>query len=80
VKGRIPKEDVEGFQLAIKKKLEAVIDSMKTSAEDIPVLLVGGGAMLAPDKLAGASTVIKPEYSGVANAIGAGEPDLLSLT
>jgi hypothetical protein len=55
-------------------KLEAIIDKMKTTADDIPVLLVGGGALLSPDKLAGASRVIKPEYSGVANAIGAGEP------
>jgi len=35
------------------------------------VLLVGGGAIVAPDELIGASRVIKPEYSGVANAIGA---------
>lgn len=44
---------------------------MKTSADDIPVLLVGGGAIIAPDELSGASKVIKPEWSGVANAIGA---------
>ena len=44
---------------------------MKTSPEDLPVLLVGGGAVIAPDELEGASRVIKPEWSGVANAIGA---------
>jgi N-methylhydantoinase A/oxoprolinase/acetone carboxylase beta subunit len=44
---------------------------MKTSADDIPVLLVGGGAIIAPDELSGASRVVKPEWSGVANAIGA---------
>ncbi|VDB99599.1 unnamed protein product [Peniophora sp. CBMAI 1063] len=45
----------------------------KTKAEDIDVLLVGGGAVLVEDgtKLRGASKVIKPTYSGVANAIGA---------
>jgi hypothetical protein len=51
--------------------LEKVIDTMKTSPEDLPVLLVGGGAAIAPDELKGASQVIKPQWSGVANAIGA---------
>jgi hypothetical protein len=44
---------------------------MKTSPEDLPVLLVGGGAVIAPNELRGASRVIKPRWSGVANAIGA---------
>jgi N-methylhydantoinase A/oxoprolinase/acetone carboxylase beta subunit len=59
------------FKTLVKKMLERAIDTMKTSADDIPVLLVGGGAILAPDELAGASKVVKPQWSGVANAIGA---------
>jgi hypothetical protein len=51
--------------------LENIIDKMKTSPDDLPVLLVGGGAVIAPDELKGASKVIKPQWSGVANAIGA---------
>ena len=51
--------------------IEKVIDTMKTSPEDLPVLLVGGGAVIAPDALKGASKVLKPQWSGVANAIGA---------
>ncbi|KAK0470131.1 uncharacterized protein EV420DRAFT_1616471 [Desarmillaria tabescens] len=62
---------VKEYEVVVKSMLERVIDTMKTNAEDIPVLLVGGGAVLAPDKLDGASTVEKPEYAGVANAIGA---------
>jgi hypothetical protein len=59
------------FKVLIRKMLERNIDTMKTSAADIPVLLVGGGAIMAPDKLSGASKVVKPQWSGVANAIGA---------
>ncbi len=36
---------------------------MKTSADDIPVLLVGGRAIIAPDELSRASKVVKPEWS-----------------
>lgn len=64
-------EDISSYKAVVKKLLEKVIDTMKTSPEDLPVLLVGGGACIAPDELEGASRVIKPEWSGVANAIGA---------
>lgn len=47
------------------------VDRMKTSAESIPLVLVGGGAVLVRDDIPGASEVIVPEYAGVANAIGA---------
>lgn len=63
--------DTEKFDARVKVMLERIIDTMKTSPEDIPVLLVGGGAAIAPSILAGASRVIKPSYGGVANAIGA---------
>ncbi|KAI5212110.1 DUF917-domain-containing protein [Aureobasidium subglaciale] len=62
---------ISSFKAVTKAMLEKVVDTMKTSPEDLPVLLVGGGAVIAPDELQGASRVIKPEYSGVANAIGA---------
>ncbi len=71
VKGALDDEGIAKFQKVIKQKLEKVIDTMKTSPEDVPVLLVGGGAVIAPDELQGASKVIKPKWSEVANAIGA---------
>lgn len=51
--------------------LEAAIDRMKTEPGDIRVLLVGGGAILVPKKLRGASEIVRPPFHDVANAVGA---------
>lgn len=71
IRGKLSSDELAEVQAVIKQKLEKVIDMMKTSPEDLPVLLVGGGAVIAPDELKGASKVLKPRWSGVANAIGA---------
>lgn len=44
---------------------------MKTSPEDITVLLVGGGSIVSPESLAGVGEIIRPPFFGVANAVGA---------
>lgn len=44
---------------------------MKTSPEDVTVLLVGGGSIIAPDRLAGVAEMVRPPYFSVANAVGA---------
>ncbi|KAF2261868.1 hypothetical protein CC78DRAFT_521148 [Lojkania enalia] len=71
VRGKLGEEEIKQFKQETKRMLERVIDTMKTSPDDLPVILVGGGAVIAPDELKGASCVIKPQWSGVANAIGA---------
>lgn len=71
VEGSGLQASLSDYQERVKSMLEGIVDAMKISPEDIPVVLVGGGAVIAPDHLAGASKVVKPEWSGVANAIGA---------
>ncbi|MDH4107838.1 MAG: hydantoinase/oxoprolinase family protein [Gammaproteobacteria bacterium] len=51
--------------------LDHAIEKMKPSSKPMPVVLVGGGAMLVTRKLKAASEMLCPEHSGVANAIGA---------
>ncbi|WRT68137.1 uncharacterized protein IL334_005112 [Kwoniella shivajii] len=67
----IPSEDVSAAQERIQQMLEAAVDSMKTSAQDVPVYLVGGGAILVPDQLKGVSKVHRFPFYDAANAVGA---------
>lgn len=71
VKGLLTDDELAEFKSVVKHKLERIIDTMKTSPADIDVVLVGGGAILAPGELRGARNVLKPQWSQVANAIGA---------
>jgi N-methylhydantoinase A/oxoprolinase/acetone carboxylase beta subunit len=55
----------------IQSMVELGVDRMKTSAEAVPLILVGGGTILVARKVEGASEMIKPDHYPVANAIGA---------
>ncbi len=55
----------------IQRMLEDVVDRVKLSRGDVPLILVGGGSVLAPTPLSGASKIIRPRHAEVANAIGA---------
>jgi N-methylhydantoinase A/oxoprolinase/acetone carboxylase beta subunit len=67
----IDKEQAKAAAAVMRRMVEDAIDSMKTSSERVPVILVGGGSVLLPDALKGASEVLRPEHFDVANAIGA---------
>ncbi|MCG1008434.1 hydantoinase/oxoprolinase family protein [Salinicoccus sp. ID82-1] len=56
--------------------IEVAIERMKTSDKEVPVVLVGGGSTLIEGDIEGASEVINPENSGVANAIGSAISDI----
>lgn len=55
----------------MQRMIEVAVDRMKTSAEPLPVVLVGGGSILVSRHLEGTSEMIKPDHYPVANAIGA---------
>lgn len=71
VAGKFSQSFKERYNVVISRLLERVIDRIKTSANPIPVIFVGGGSFIAPDKLEGASKVVKPSFYQVANAVGA---------
>ena len=62
---------VDGGIGRIRKIVEEGIDRMKTSAEPVPLVLVGGGSVLIQGELEGVSEVVVPEHASVANAVGA---------
>ncbi|KAG8629466.1 hypothetical protein KVT40_003331 [Elsinoe batatas] len=67
----LEKEFVARAQDNIKAQLETAIDRVKTSPEPLRVLLVGGGSIVAPKALKGASELVVPPHHDVANAVGA---------
>jgi N-methylhydantoinase A/oxoprolinase/acetone carboxylase beta subunit len=67
----VPRKLADMVLDAARAKLEDAIDRMKTEAGDVPLIAVGGGAFLVPDRLAGVSEVIRVEHGDCANAVGA---------
>ena len=56
---------------AMRAILEDSIDRMKPNAAPVPVILVGGGGIIAPTVLDGVAELIRPDHFGAANAVGA---------
>lgn len=55
----------------VRELLDSALDRMRTSAQPVTVIAVGGGSFLVPDDLAGATQVLRPAHHEVANAVGA---------
>lgn len=55
----------------IASRIAEAVDRMRTSAEPIPVVAVGGGSILLPDEIPLFGQVHRPPNYAVANAIGA---------
>jgi N-methylhydantoinase A/oxoprolinase/acetone carboxylase beta subunit len=69
--GGLPRETADAVLGLAREKLEDAIDRMKTEAGDATLIAVGGGAFLAPDRLAGIGAVIRVPHGDCANAVGA---------
>ena len=68
---RLDSDEVETATQTIHNIIDDAIDKMRPSEEPVPVILVGGGAILISRQLETALQLIQPEYAEVANAIGA---------
>lgn len=64
-------ELIEAATREIHAILEDAVDRVKTNANPVPLVVVGGGAILVSRDLKGVSVVHRPPNAGVANAIGA---------
>ncbi len=62
---------VLGAKVAIQSILGDVIDRVTVAGAALPLVLVGGGAILAGDTLKGISGVVRPSHASSANAVGA---------
>ncbi|WP_374622264.1 hydantoinase/oxoprolinase N-terminal domain-containing protein [Devosia sp.] len=66
----IPSDVAKRAMAEMRERLHRAVERCRTSAEAVPVIAVGGGSILMPDRL-GDLAVTQPENFGVANAVGA---------
>ena len=66
----IDKDLAEKAMARIIEMVEEHVDIMKTSGDDVDVILAGGGSILLPAHISGAKNLYKPDHFAVANAIG----------
>ncbi|KAH8097081.1 hydantoinase/oxoprolinase [Cristinia sonorae] len=82
---QVPRDIVEMARAKITRAIGKCIDGMKTSPDDIHVLLVGGGGIICADTLPGVAKITCPPFYSVANAVGAamakvtGEVDTIEI-
>ncbi len=55
----------------IEESVSESVDRMKPDAAELPVVAVGGGAFLVPDRIPGITEVVRIDHGPVANAVGA---------
>ena len=68
---RYPSSYLRGIYDRMISMWEEALDLMKISREDVQVIAVGGGSIMLPPELRGASKIVRPDNAQFANAIGA---------
>lgn len=64
-------EALEAALAVVADRLEEAVERLSLGRLDIPLVVVGGGGFLVPDRLASAGRILRPDHGGVANAVGA---------
>ncbi len=62
---------VRAAMASMAARIAARVDVMRSTPEPVPVVLVGGGAILVRPGLPGVERLVVPDNAGVANALGA---------
>ena len=62
---------IKAARAEMQRLIETNVEKMKTEARDLPLLVVGGGSILVDWDVRGVSEVLRPDFSSVANAVGA---------
>jgi len=68
---RADQATIDAARASMRLLLDMNVERMKTEAADLPLLVVGGGAILVDWPVQSVSDVLRPEFSSVANAVGA---------
>jgi N-methylhydantoinase A/oxoprolinase/acetone carboxylase beta subunit len=66
----VSREVVERALTSVRERLAAAVVAARLSADELPTVVVGGGAF-AVDRLPGLADALRPHHSDVANALGA---------
>jgi N-methylhydantoinase A/oxoprolinase/acetone carboxylase beta subunit len=67
----LPADRVKTALARMHAMIEEGVDRMKTDAREEPLIAVGGGCFLVPERLPGVSEVVHVRHQAVANAVGA---------
>ncbi|GAB3878966.1 hydantoinase/oxoprolinase N-terminal domain-containing protein [Terrabacter terrigena] len=68
---QVTPELAESVSAATTELMAVALDRMRTTADPVTVIAVGGGSFLVPEDLPGALEVLRPPHHEVANAVGA---------
>jgi len=67
----LPADEVKRALGRMHALIEEGVDRMKTDAREEPLIAVGGGCFLVPERMPGVSEVVHVPHQAVANAVGA---------
>jgi N-methylhydantoinase A/oxoprolinase/acetone carboxylase beta subunit len=62
---------IEAVLDRVRVRITGAVDRIKTSAGDLPLIVVGGGGFLVPESISGTASVVHVSHGEVANAVGA---------